>query len=158
MRWLLMVPTAWLFIATCVAQEQEARLVFPEIGFSIAPLDIPTDLPIQTALSMYLPTSGDFAPNVNVQVQAFEGTFSDYIALSEQQFRQAGLTAHVQETTDTSATFEYSGNFQGMALHWYARALAAKGKAYLVTATTPESDWASQAAQLKACVDSFALE
>jgi hypothetical protein len=107
---------------------------------------------------MMLPISGGFAPNVNVQIQPFEGTISDYVSLSKQQFAQAKLKLLKEETRDKVTAFlEYSGEMQGQALHWYAKAVSNAGRVYLVTATATEDQWNSVAAKLKACVDSLEL-
>jgi hypothetical protein len=107
---------------------------------------------------MLLPASDGFAPNVNVQIQALNGTFKEYTATSASQFKSLNLTVVSEKITPTSATWEYSGTLQGRQLHFYSKAELGQGKVYLVTATAAESGWGAAAAKLKACVDSFQLE
>ena len=141
------------------AAESTNRLLFPVSGFSIKPLEAPLGKGPQQPLFMALPASDGFAANVNVQIQPYNGTLDDYIALSEQQFKSAGLKISQRNKQGPSAVvFEYTGEVQGRALHWYARAAHEKGRVYLVTATATEAQWKTEAGALKACVDSFRRE
>jgi hypothetical protein len=141
------------------AAESTNRLVFPLGGFSIKPLEAPMGNVPNQALLMALPASDGFAANVNVQIQPYNGTLDEYIALSEGQFKTAGFKVIQQTKLSASAVvFEYTGEVQGHALHWYARAEHSSGKVYLVTATAAEAQWKRDSAALKACVDSFRRE
>jgi hypothetical protein len=111
------------------------------------------------ALAMFLPASANFAANVNVQIQPYSGTIDQYLTLTINQFKDAGVKLIEQKKVGKSGiVVEYSGQLQGQSLHWYARAEKAGGHVYLATATTAEQDWARQGAQLKACVDSLRCE
>lgn len=139
-------------------EEPEARLHFQANGFSIAPLEGTTDAALYQAVTMFLPASEAFAPNVNVQIQPYNGSIKEYADLSRQQFKSSKLSVVSEKTSQTSVVWEYSGTLQGRSLHLYAKAELGKGKVYLVTATATESQWKTVAAKLKACVDSFARE
>jgi len=108
---------------------------------------------------MFLPTVGEFTPNVNVQIQPYDGSLDDYIKLSLKQFESANLTMVQQgRTKDSGAVFEYRGEIQNRRLHWYAKAQKSQGRIYLVTATALEEHWNEVAPNLKNCVDSFACD
>jgi len=78
------------------------------------------------------------------------------MALSLKQFKNTGLKVIEQKKAGKSGVvFEYNGEFQGRALHWYVRAEKAGGRVYLATGTATEEDWAGQSAKLKSCVDSL---
>jgi len=105
---------------------------------------------------MFLPVSDGFTANVNVLIQPYIGTIEEYVALTLDQFKNAGIKVLQQKTTAKSvAIFEYSGEMQGQAVHWYARAEKSGARVYLVTATAARAQWNKEAARLKACVDSF---
>lgn len=133
-------------------------LVFSEHGFSIEPLKGHAGDKVQQVVAMQLPPTGGFAPNVNVQVQPFAGSFDDYLKISHDEFARLGIVVKSEKRAGKSATaLEYTGSLQGQPLHWYARAVLAAGKVYLVTATATESQWPEVAAQLRLTVDSFKL-
>jgi len=154
----LLVALAALNVRTSAA-ESTNRLLFPAAGFSIKPLETRLENVPQQALFMALPPSDGFAANVNVHIQPYSGTLDEYIALSEEQFKAAGVKVVQRSKEGHSAViFEYTGEMQGRALHWYARAVHATGKVYLVTATATETQWKREAVPLKECVDSFRRE
>lgn len=135
------------------------RLHFPASGFSIAPLDSPLAQTPQQVIVMMLPPADGFGGNVNVQIQPYAGTLADYVTLSQEQFKAGKLTVLDQRTLGKSvAAFEYMGKLQGRSLHWYARVELFNGNIYLATATSLETQWTKEAAQLKACVDSLRCE
>jgi hypothetical protein len=141
------------------AAESTNRLLFPAGGFSIKPLEAPFGQATQQPLLMALPASDGFAANVNVQIQPYDATRDDYMALSEQQFKGAGLEVIRRSKQGQSGiVFEYTGEMQGRKLHWYSRAECLPGRVYLVTATATEAQWKKDATPLKACVDSFRRE
>jgi len=155
--------TVILFLATLAlslsAADSTNRLSFPVAGFSITPLEVPPGKSICQPLIMSLPATGNFAGNVNVQIQPYSGTIAEYTTLTLKQFKDAGVKVIEQKKAGTSGVvFEYSGELQGRSLHWYARAEKAAGHVYLATATTTEQEWPRQSAQLKACVDSLRSE
>jgi len=153
----------FLFLAmlapSLLAADSSNRLHFPLAGFSITPLDLPPGEVARQALMMFLPANGNFAGNVNVQVQPYSGTIEEYASLTRKQFKDAGVTVIEQKKFGKSGLiFEYTGELQGKPLHWYARAEKSGGHVYLATATAAAQDWAKQGAQLKACVDTLRCE
>ncbi len=145
-------------IALAQSKTPESRLVFPTSGFSIAALDAPNAATTYQALVMTLPASAGFAPNVNVQVQPFPGDFASYMSLSEEQMSKIGWTIISKKADAHSATYEFKGLYQQRQLHWYSKAVAGKGKIYLVTATAAEEQWAEVSEALKASVESIRRE
>lgn len=150
---------ALVLMASPIWAEATNRLHFATSGFSIAPLEAPKGQLTQQVLMMFLPTAGDFTPNVNVQVQPYDGSLEDYIKLSLKQFESAKLRMVQQgRTRDSGVLFEYQGEIQNRRVHWYAKAQKSQGKVYLVTATALEEHWAEVGPNLKNCVDSFACD
>jgi hypothetical protein len=157
MKWTALLLFVLLALPGFAADLPGDRLQFKGNGFSIAPLEGRSDASF-CALMMFLPASGQFAPNVNVQIQPHAGTIQEFADISRSQFKSAGFVVSDEKSTPSSFTWEYSGAQQGRKLRFYARAEAGPGKVYLVTATATESQWESIGAQLKACVDSFRRE
>lgn len=143
---------------SCFAAVAESRLHFPVNGYSIAPLEGTSDAVPSQSLIMFLPPKDGFSPNVNVQIQPYNGSIKDFADLSDQQFKSMGFKVLNREATATAITWEYQGPFQGQIMHWFSRAIQSKGRFYVVTATALESQWADVAGQLKACVNSFKLD
>ena len=158
-RTFVLLLTLAAFTMRTNAAESTNRLLFPVTGFSIKPLETPLGKVPQQALFMALPASDGFAANVNVQIQPYSGTLDEYIALSEEQFKAAGFKVVQRSKQGQSAVvFEYVGEMQGRALHWYAKAVHATDRVYLVTATATETQWKREAVPLKECIDSFRRE
>jgi PsbP len=156
---LLRLLPVLLLMASSLGAETTNRLHFASSGFSIAPLEAPRGQVTQQVLMMFLPTVGEFTPNVNVQVQPYDGSLEDYVKLSLKQFESANLKMVQQgRTKDSGAVFEYRGEIQNRRLHWYAKAQKSEGRVYLVTATALEEHWAEVASNLKDCVDSFTCD
>lgn len=157
MKTKLMFLSSSIFLAVLTIHGQPTnRLHFPTTAFSIAPLEAPLGESAQQVLMMFLPVTDGFSANVNVQIQPYDGTIDEYLALSLSQFKTAGLKLLQQKTPGKSVVvFEYTGEMQGRLLHWYARAEKTAGKVYLVTATAADEQWSKVAARLKVCVDSF---
>lgn len=133
-------------------------LDFPKAGFSIDVLDSkpPTKSASYTTLMMFLPASGGFAPNVNVQVQSYPDSLDAYWKLSRGQFDSLGMTVHTTKSLSKKRrSFEYSGKSQGRELHWYAIAEKKGGSIYLVTATATPDQWPQHKARLIQTVNSF---
>lgn len=139
-----------LFASACLGGGAADRLTFREAGFSIE------SLAGGRSLLMALPVSHAFAPNVNVQIQPYSGALEEYVALSKQQFEEAGLEL-IKEARKGKAGWvvEYRGTMADRDLHWYAKAELSRENAYLATATALESQWPSASEKLRACVDSL---
>ena len=145
--------------ASCMAQDTPARLSFPANGFSIETFEGTADSTTYQVLTMYLPPSGDFSPNVSVQVQPYDGTMEDYLALSKQQFEAMKWTLVEEKlVSQTLLQLEYTGTMQNYKLHFYARAEARDGKVYLTTGATTEDQWPNESPRIKKCIDSFRFE
>lgn len=148
------IPCALLIAAS--ASVFAGPLEFPKYGFSIDALEPESFENGANPLILCLPAKDNFAANVNVAVQPFTGTMKQYIEISKDQFRSAGMKILSEKNgSDTEWVCEYAGEMNGSALHWYARAVA-KGKlVYLVTGTGLDADWKDQSAAIIKCVESF---
>jgi hypothetical protein len=159
----MMQKTARIFTVLAllggVAQAAGDELKFAEHGFSIKPLKGHNAKAMQQVLTLSLSPSDGFAPNVNVQVQPFTGTMEEYLDISRNDFQKLGFTTIQVKIEGNVAVLEYSGSLPKvpMALHWYARAVQAPGKVYLVTGTAAETQWAQAGAAIKECVDSLKI-
>lgn len=157
----LAILTVCALLAPSSARADEP-LRFKAHGFSIQPL--PSKGGAQASaqvLLMAMPAEGGFAPNVNVQVQAYAEGIDAYVKLSKSQFLQLGIKLIADKKLGADAvSFEYTGPMQGRELHWFAKAFQAKGKPliYLVTATATAEQWPSVGPTLKANVESFKLD
>ena len=156
----LLIAAALLLIAlSCFAQDKTPRLDFPLNGFSITPLEGTADSVTYQVLTVYLPPSGGFAPNVSIQVQPHDGTMEEYLEISKQQFETLKWTVIADSIlTPTAITFEYSGIARGVALHFYAKAESRDGKVYLTTGASTEDQWPNVSPRIKKCVNSFRFE
>jgi hypothetical protein len=133
-------------------------LHFPQSGFSITPLDAPPAAD-HMVLTMYLPATGNFAPNVGVIVQSFPGSLDTYLANTKSQLDQMKWTlVKSQKTDDHTAIVEYTGKTPTQTLHWYQRILQQSGKIYLATATCTPEQWSAIGVQLRSSVDSIELD
>ena len=156
-----MKKIAWMLVAICGlcllgGANGQPALHFPLHGFSIAPLEGQAAGATSLLLTMSLPASGGFAPNVNVLTQHAPGSIDDYIAAGQRGIEQSGFKiVKVNKLDDHTVTFEYTGNMQGRPLHWYSKASQKGAEVLLATATTTEQGWAADSAQLRACVDSL---
>jgi hypothetical protein len=151
------IATMILCLAASIAfaGEPAGKITFNGAGFSIAPLDESQKGP-GAVLIMFMPATEGFAPNVNVLIQSYTDGIDAYAKLTRAQFKEAGWKLLSEPTIDGDAmTFEYTGLFNGQALHWYSRAVQKVGIIYLVTATASKDQWPNVADKLKACVNSF---
>jgi hypothetical protein len=151
------VLVVWLtMVVSVAAADSTNRLHFPLSGFSIAPLEAPLGEKISQVVVMWLPPT---TANVNVQIQPFEGSIDEYAALTLKQFQENKAEVVSQKKLGSLVfVVEYTGELEGQRLHWYARAEKSLAYVYLTTGTTTEKLWPVQAAQIKACVDSFRCE
>jgi len=150
---------AALFSLAISSRSGAATIELPLYGFQIDALDAAPDASSPTTvIQTFLPATDGFAPNINVQVQPYTGTIKDYATTSKSQFEQMKWkVVSDQQPNDTEWNVEYTGSFNGSDLHFYARAVSANGKLYLITATAKESQWATLGDTLLKHVQSFKL-
>jgi len=149
-----------LFSAAITTTATGATIDLPQYGFSIEALDAPpSTTTATTALMTFLPASDGFAPNVNVNIQPYPGSMASYVAMSKEQFKQMNWTVVAEKQNgENEWIVEYTGPMQGNNLHFYARAVANRGKVYLVTASAKETQWSSVSGLLRKAVDAFKTE
>jgi hypothetical protein len=127
-------------------------------GFNVKRSDLGSAAGQSPVAVLYLAPTGGFAPNVNVLIQNFSGSISDYVSVTKQEFDSAGIKVVNERTVSpTEWMVEYAGTLSGRSLHWYARAVKNGDKVYLTTATATPEQWEQVSPKLKQCVDSFAL-
>src|SRR5246127_246445 len=150
---------ATLFSLAISSQAAAATIELPLYGFQMDALDAtPDPSSPTTVIQTFLPATDGFAPNINVQVQPYTGTIKDYATTSKSQFEQMKWkVVSDQQPNDSEWNVEYTGSFNGSDLHFYARAVSANGKVYLITATAKESQWATVGDTLLKHIQSFKL-
>ena len=136
-----------------------ATIDLPLYGFQIDALDAAPDASSSTTvIQTFLPATEGFAPNINVQIQPYTGTIKDYAGTSKSQFEQMKWkVVSDEQPNDNEWNVEYTGSFHDSDLHFFARAVSANGKVYLITATAKESQWATVGNTLLKHVKSFKL-
>ncbi len=156
MRIVTTVITA-LALSLPLAADEPARLEFKANGFSIEAIEETSEATMQV-LIMTLPPADGFTPNVNVQVQPYDGTLEDYLALSKTQFVQVKFKELKTETKDDRCVLEYTGTVQGRLLHFYSVAKKRGNKIVLVTATAAQAQWLKVSPKLIHCADSLKID
>jgi hypothetical protein len=153
------VIVAVLFSLAISSRSGAATIDLPLYGFQIDALDAAPDASSPTTIiQTFLPPTEDFAPNINVQIQPYTGTIKDYATTSRSQFEQMKWkVVSDHQPNDNEWNVEYTGSFHGSDLHFYARAVSANGKVYLITATAKDSQWATVGDTLLKHVESFKL-
>jgi hypothetical protein len=127
-------------------------------GFGVKRSDLPSAAGQSPVVVLFLSPTGGFAPNVNVLIQDFPSSISDYVEQTKKEFDSAGITIVKEQTVSPEEWMvEYSGTLSGRSLHWYARAVKKGTKVYLTTATATPDQWKTVSPKLIQCVDSFAL-
>jgi hypothetical protein len=150
---------AALFSLAISSRSGAATIELPLYGFQIDALDAAPDASSPTTvIQTFLPATDGFAPNINVQIQPYTGPMKDYATTSKSQFEQMKWkVVSDQQPNDSEWNVEYTGSFHGSDLHFYARAVSANGKIYLITATAKESQWATIGDTLLKRIQSFKL-
>jgi hypothetical protein len=153
-----LIAAVWFSLAIS-SRSAAATIDLPLYGFQIDALDAAPDASSPTTvIQTFLPATDGFAPNINVQIQPYTGTIKDYATTSKSQFeRVKWKVVSDQQPNDNEWNVEYTGSFQGSDLHFYARAVSANGKVYLITATAKESQWATVGDTLLKHLQSFKL-
>jgi hypothetical protein len=127
-------------------------------GFGVKRSNLPSAAGQSPVVVLFLSPTGGFAPNVNVLIQDFPNSISDYISLTKKEFDSNGITIVKEQTVSPEEWIvEYSGTLSGKSLHWYARAIKKGSKVFLTTATATPDQWGTVSEKLIKCVDSFAL-
>lgn len=145
------------------AQMTFPPIVFPNYGFRINPLDAGTLYPVVPAMQMYLPAmslpsnpKATFSPNVFVQVQPFVGSMKDYITQTTASMEAAGYIIRGQlSPSDNQWSLEYIAVLNGVAMHWYAKAILSGYRVYYAAGGAPDELWPRVADIIKSCVNSF---
>lgn len=133
-------------------------LVFDSMNFSIESLEAEADEAPYQALSMFLPPSEGFAPNVNVLSQPFTGSMDEYIEISKKEFEELGLEVLKLEREDKdTVVMMYAGVMGGLDLHCYVKGIATGDEVLLATGCSLDDQWSDVSDDLEACVDSFKL-
>lgn len=150
--------TASIVLSFIVALSTYGKGKYDNGVFSINSLVDENNISNTQPLIMMLPPSDGFAPNINIQVQAYPGSLDDYAALSMQQFRQLKFKVIKQMKVGNALIFEYSGSMQGRDFHWFAMAHQKGNNIFLITATSTENQWKTLSEKLIECVKSFKLQ
>lgn len=118
---------------------QDGNVRFQNLGFSIQSLEpkLKDMNESQLALQMFLPTSEEFAPNINVIVQKYQGSIQEYKKLSDDQFSELKVNMIKSEIINEIIYFEYTTDkFGTKEVHVYSKAYIIDDSVYLATGTT----------------------
>ncbi len=140
-----------------------ASLTFPNYGFRIDPLDAGTAAPLSPAMQMYLPAAPlpsnsnlTFSPNIYVQVVAYLGTMQDYVNEATAKMQADGYIIRAQISLNANEwNLEYIAVLNGLAMHWFAKAIYSDHRVYYAAGGTPDEMWAMFGDKLKSCVNSL---
>jgi len=151
----LLFLSAWLLLSTHTPlSANEAR--FNSSGFAIEPLIVRESGEDYTALSMFLEPSDGFAPNVNVRKIYFEGTMSEFLESSKNDFEKMEWEVLDSRLLDDgSMLLEATGTYNNLELHWYLRAVRSREAFYLATGTTLQSQWMDVGRIIRRSADSI---
>lgn len=149
-----------------IALATEAAASGPENRFVSADYGISIEAPASKNLiaansqiaAFFLPPSDNFSANVNILRQQSSESLDAYDKTSMAQFKQFKITVLNRTLTANEVRYEYKGDLQGKALHWYVRTVKAGQHLYLVTATGLESQWEQQKPLLMKSVESFTVK
>ena len=145
-------------LSTAFAQQTMVPLVFADYGFEITPLDGKPGSESQNVFQTFLPPHDGFSSNVNVQLQVWDKTIAEYIALTRKQFSEGGFTEiSFDQRGDDECILEYRGSIGEWLLRFYARAVFRDGYVYLCTGTTQSQDWKRDGEVIRNCVESMKL-
>ncbi|MCA8960534.1 MAG: hypothetical protein KDC38_08475 [Planctomycetes bacterium] len=137
------------------------RLHLDTVGFSIRPLQARPEATSHPVMTLFLPPSDGFAPNVTVRVVRAEpdGTIEAFANAFETEFTADGLEPiATHRPDDATALFEYRGESEGLSLHWYAKAVRADGVITVAIGAATERQWSSVRARIRECVESLTAE
>src|ERR1700745_3136646 len=67
-------------------------------GFNIKRSDLGSAAGQSPVAVLYLTPTGGFAPNVNVLIQDFSGSISDYVSVTKKEFDSAGIKVVDEQT------------------------------------------------------------
>jgi hypothetical protein len=141
-----------------------APVTMPTYGFSINPLDMPTDGAVLQALQMSLPllpmptSKFSAAPAVNVIVWPGTDNFEDYKLREKLDLQMKGMTVKGESAADPKSadwSLEYTGLANGISMHWYAHIVNTPKRIFIATGMAPDEMWSQYSDKIKACVDSL---
>lgn len=139
------------------AQSGGGKADFPGLGFSIGTFNQTAAPETQTVVSLYLPATESFAPNINVMIQTYSGSPAGYKDLTDSQLKNASYTSLVSKVENGVYILEYLGDYSGKKLHFYSIAKFRNGKVYLATATATIAQWKEYKAELVRVVNTLSL-
>ena len=106
-------------------------------------------------------TPTPFASNVNIAIQSISMTLDPYREVTFREFKANGLTVLADTRKKVSKRdallIEYEETLGSRALHFLALAIIDKKKVYLVTCTTPKTEFKDLEKEFRRCQDSFVL-
>jgi hypothetical protein len=130
---------------------------FQGLGFSINTFNVKEMPNNQAILSFFLPASENFAPNVNVLSQDFNGSPVQYKELTESQLKSPDYKTITSKVENDSYILEYTGVYNNQKLHFYSIAKFRNGKAVLATATATFKQWDKYKTELISVINSLNL-
>lgn len=107
------------------------------------------------------PAEDSFASNVNVMVQSVKTTRKEFQELTNEQFRQLGMTIHSEKVRKVSGKeaieWDYEKEVQGTALRFLQLAVIDSDKVILATCTARADKFEKYAPEFRASLGSLKL-
>jgi hypothetical protein len=143
-------------LALLAAADGPSALHFPLHGVSINALEAPSNGSPSMLLTMCLPVTDAFAPNVSVMDEPSPGSIDDYIASSRKEYAKTNLTIiAINKLDGDNVTLEYTGPVDNRTLHFYSKASHRGTEIVIATGICTAKQWPDVGAKLRGCVDSL---
>jgi hypothetical protein len=131
--------------------------------YSVSPPEFPGPSPgaVFMRVNVLGPPEAGFSANMGVMVQEVRITRDQFIALTEEQFRTAGMTLRKSSKRDVSGQpavlFDYDGPVKGNSLRFLQLAVILPERVLLLTYTAPVSTFAAHEAEFRRSLETFKL-
>ena len=163
-RWVAGLGLVCGLSTTALADGTQAKIQIPEATIQLTvPLQTTSQPPVSQLGIFYLSdkATNGVIPNLNVQRQSVKG-LTTFQQVSIPQFKSLGWTvlndALVGAGSKAELRLEYTGQFNGVALHWLAKAVEAGDSVVLITCTTHAEAWKDEAVLCKQALDSVKIK
>jgi hypothetical protein len=134
-----------------------------QFGYSVSPPEFagPPAGGVFTRVNVLAPPEDGFSANMGVMIQEVRITREQFVALTEEQFRAAGMTLRKSSKRDVSGRpavlFDYDGPLRGRSLRFLQLAVILPERVLLLTYTAPASAFAGLEAEFRRSLESFKL-
>ena len=134
-----------------------------QFGYSVSPPEFagPPAGGVFTRVNVLAPPEDGFSANMGVMIQETRITRDQFIALTEEQFRAAGMTLRKSSKRDVSGQpgvlFDYEGPMRGRNLRFLQLAVILPERVLLLTYTAPAPAFGGFEAEFRRSLETFKL-